>query len=40
MRSELDNKSKEIVDKRRVLQLEELRRRAEADKVETLNPNP
>ena len=37
LRSELDNKSKEIVDKRKVLQLEELRRRAEADKVAALS---
>ena len=30
---ELESKSQQIVDKRKLLQLEELRRRAEADKV-------
>jgi len=37
LRSELESKSKEIVDKRKVLHLEELRRRAEADKVAALS---
>mmetsp|Transcript_62364 Transcript_62364/g.167305 ORF Transcript_62364/g.167305 Transcript_62364/m.167305 type:complete len:591 (-) Transcript_62364:39-1811(-) len=37
LRMELESKSQQIVDKRRLLQLEELRRRAEADKVAALS---
>ena len=37
LRNALESKSKEIIDKRKILQLEELRRRAEADKVAALS---